>query len=137
MTSVPRHLQAWPAKAALEMLAGGEAGAETQQEKQLARGRSCKVKYKSLAETCFCYLSMETAPGETPWLIFSAYKTQGEFRHRLPRGQAFTLPVLNSHLEPESSARGCSTNTSDQTRLWGPCLLADLTAGHLRFHYFT
>lgn len=68
------------------------------------------MKYKSPAETCFCYLSMETAPGETPWLIFSAYKTRWEFRHRLPRGRAFTLPVLNSHLEPESSARGCSAN---------------------------
>lgn len=68
------------------------------------------MKYKSLAETCFCYLSMETAPGETPWLIFSAYKTRWEFRHRLPRGQVFTLPVLNSHLEPKISARGCSKN---------------------------
>lgn len=52
-----------------------------------------------MAQTCFCYLSRETTPGETPCLISSAYKTQWEFQHQLPRGQVFTLLMLNLHLE--------------------------------------
>lgn len=67
------------------------------------------MKYKSLAETCFCYLSRETTPGETPRLISSDYKTRWEFRHRLWQGQVFTLLLLNLHLEMERFA--CSRST--------------------------
>lgn len=90
------------------------------------------MKYKSPAETCFCYLSRGTTPGETPRLISSAYKTWWEFRHWLLRGQVYTLLLLNLHLQTEQFACGCSTKRAVK----GSCLIAHLTTGHFCFHGF-